>query len=188
VARRRGSITVWTIICLPLLFSILYAVAEVGHLWQARAELENAIEAAALATVQEWGEQGGGSKSIPTARRAGLAFAGANTVHRVPVRLHDRRIVPSAAWCFGTATPNGAGFDFTADPEATSKYAVVLQATVKVAKLCRPVFGGWFGESTVTATAVAFYDPADTPPRPRLIRLNPSQTLQSQDAYAVRDP
>jgi Flp pilus assembly protein TadG len=180
-------ITVWTIICLPLLLTILYAVAEVGHRWQARTELENALEAAALATVQEWGEQGGGAKNIPAARRAGRAFGGANTVHRVPVRLHDRGIVPSAAWSFGTATPNGNGFDFTSDLEATSKFAVVLQATMKVAKLCRPVFGGWIGESTVTATAVAFYDPADTPPRPRLIRLNPSQTLRSQEAYAARD-
>ncbi len=165
-------VTAWTIICLPLLMTILFAVAEVAHLWHARVQLENALEAAALATVQEWGRRGGGAKHLAAALAAGRAYGEANAVHGTPVRLSDRKIVPAAAWSFGTATPNGSGFDFTPDPEATAKFAVVLQFTVRVARLCRPILGASLGESTVTATSIAFYDTSETPPWPRLIRLD----------------
>jgi Flp pilus assembly protein TadG len=164
-------VTAWTIICLPILMTILFAVAEVAHLWHARVQLENAVEAAALASVQEWGRKGGGAKHLAAASAAARAFAEANAVHGIPVRLDDRKCVPKAACSFGSATPNGNGFDFAPDPEATARFAVVFQSTVRVARLCRPVLGASLGETTVTATSVAFYDPSETPARPRLIRL-----------------
>ncbi len=171
-ARRRGAVTIWTILCLPLLMTILFGVAEVGRLWHARTQLENAVEAAALAAVQEWAERGGLAKNLPSALEAGRAYAEANVVQGLPVRLGDRQSVRSVAWSFGSAAPRGAGYDFTANPDASSQFAVVLSASVRVARLCRPLFGATLGETTVTATTAAYYDANDTPPRPRLVRIN----------------
>jgi Flp pilus assembly protein TadG len=165
---RRGVITIWTVICLPLAVTVLFGVAQVGRLWHARVQLENALEATALAAVQEWGDRGGESKNMMAALTVGRAYAEANAVLGVPVKLNDRQSAASAAWSFGTATPRGSGFDFTADSEATARFAVVLQATVRVPRLCRSLLG----ESTITATTVAFYDPSAEPRLPRLIRLN----------------
>jgi hypothetical protein len=86
--------------------------------------------------------------------------------------LGDRRIVPSVACSFGTAAPNGTGYDFTPAPDATTRLAVVLEGTIKVARLCRPILGASLGEATVTASTVAYYEPGETPRRPRLIRLH----------------
>lgn len=169
--QRRGVVTIWTILCMPLLMTILYAVAEVAHLWQARVQLENAVEAAVLATVQEWGRRGGGAKHVGAALSAGQAFGEANAVHGIPVRLSDRKRVPKVAWSFGTASPSGNGYQFTPDTEATAKFAVILQATVRTPRLCRPLLGASLGEATVTAASIAFYDPSESPPRPRLIRV-----------------
>lgn len=164
----------WTVLCIPLILTILFVVAEVSQLWQARVQLENAMEAAALAAVQEWGDTGGGIKNIAAAQTAGRAYGKANLVHGVQVDLDDQSVVPTVAWSFGSAMPRGSGFDFTSAPEANSKFAVVLQATVKVARLCRSILGPAAKDSTVTVKIAAFYDPAATQPQPRLIRLNGS--------------
>ena len=64
---------------------MLTFVVEIAHLWVARAELENSLEAAALAAVKEWGDAGGGSTLIP--RQVGLVYAAANTIDDDPVEL-----------------------------------------------------------------------------------------------------
>ena len=80
--RRTGTITLWTIIFLPVLIVLLYVVVEGIHLWLARVELENSLEAAALAAVAEWAD--GGDTVAPgwtyDAREMGVDFAWANTV------------------------------------------------------------------------------------------------------------
>jgi Flp pilus assembly protein TadG len=164
-------VTIWTILCMPLLMTILFAVAEVAHLWRARVQLENAVEAAVLATVQEWGRRGGGHKHVGAALAAGQAFGEANTVHGVPVRLCDRKKVPKVAWSFGAAAPGGNGYEFTPDTEATAKFAVILQATVRTPRICRPLLGESLGVAAITAASAAFFDPTESPPRPRLIRI-----------------
>ena len=45
-----------------VLLSVLLGIAS---LWLARVELETALEAAALAAVKEWGDQGGGETFVP---------------------------------------------------------------------------------------------------------------------------
>jgi len=75
---RRGVATIWLLLLLPLFIILLCLVVEIGNLWLARAELEDALEAAALAAVKEWAEAGGGSTLV--SRNIGVAYAGANTV------------------------------------------------------------------------------------------------------------
>jgi len=145
---------------------------EVGHLWQARVELENALESSVLATVKQWGDQGGGAANIPAARAAGLAYASANTLHGVPVDLDDASVAFSARWHFGRAEACGTGFDFQHNPEATTELAVVLEGTAEVDRLCRPFVGSFFGEPTVTARVAASYDSSGSQDGPQLIRLD----------------
>lgn len=170
-AVRRGAVTLWTVLCLPVVLSVLVVMVEVSHLWQARVELENALEAGVLAAVKEWGDQGGGAKSIRTARAVGNAYTKANTIHDVQVDLDDESVATSVKWCFGSAARCRTGFDFQHAPEATAELAVVLQATAKVHRLLRPL-GPFIGEPTVTAKVVAFYDCSSKHHRPQLIRLN----------------
>ena len=82
---RRGSATLWLIIWLPCLLTLFCVLIGVANLWLARVELENSLEAAALAAVKHWGEAGGGP--TPTARQVGVAYAGANIVRGNPVLI-----------------------------------------------------------------------------------------------------
>jgi hypothetical protein len=78
-------VTLWTILSFPALLAMLCFVVEATNLWHSRVQLENALEAAALAAVQYWGEAGGG----PTldARRVGVAYASYNAINGVPVTI-----------------------------------------------------------------------------------------------------
>jgi Flp pilus assembly protein TadG len=172
-------VTLWTILAVPVVMTILCVVVEVGRLWQARSQLENALEAAALAAVQEWGQRGGKAEQVAAGEIAGNAYARANAIHGMPVDLEDRVIVPAVAWAFGTATCKGTGFDFTPDPRSQTNLAVALEATARVPALFRHLFGRWIGESTVSASTAAYYDQSVQPPRPRLIRLNETSLRDS---------
>jgi len=164
-------VTLWTILAVPVLFTVLCVVVEVGRLWQARAQLENALEAAALAAVQEWGQRGGNAEQVAASEIVGKTYAQANAVQGRPVDLENRAVVPALAWAFGTATPRGTAFDFAPNPKAQTNLAVVIEATARVPALFRSLWGGWIPEPTVTAGTAAYYDPSAEPPRPRLIRI-----------------
>jgi hypothetical protein len=67
----------------PVLLIMFVVVVEAVHLWLARVELENALEAAALAAVKEWAETddpGSGESWTRAARDVGVAFAAANVI------------------------------------------------------------------------------------------------------------
>ncbi len=83
--RRRGISTLWLILTLPTFVVLLWFAFEIANLWLARVEVENALEAAALAAVKQWGDAGGGPTSVP--REVGVAYAGANTVRFQPVQI-----------------------------------------------------------------------------------------------------
>lgn len=163
--------TLWTILAVPVLFTVLCVVVEVGRLWQARVQLENALEAAALAAIQEWGQRGGNEEQVAAGETLGKTYALANAVQGRPVDLEDRAVVPAVAWAFGTATPRGTAFDFTPDPRAKANLAVVIEATARVPTLFRSLWGAWAKEPTVTAGTAAYYDQSVQPPKPRLIRI-----------------
>jgi Flp pilus assembly protein TadG len=170
--RRRAIVTLWTLLCVPVLILVLLGVAEVNRLGQARVQLENALESAALAAVQEWGEQGGGSKTIAAARAQGRAYALANTVQGVALDLDNRQSVPAVQWSFGCATRCGRAYQFQEDPEAKTHLVVVLGATARVAPLSRQVLPAGTSGGTVRAAVAAYYDPHRPHELPKLIRLN----------------
>ena len=81
--RRRGLATLWVILSIPATVILLCVVVEVGNIWLARAELENAVEAAALAAVQEWKATSDTDMGRARGRTLGLA----NGVRGVAVDL-----------------------------------------------------------------------------------------------------
>jgi Putative Flp pilus-assembly TadE/G-like len=83
--RRRGSATLWMVIWLPCLLVLFCVLARVANLWLARVELENALEASALAAVKHWGDAGGGDTYLP--RQVGVAYADANRIRSRPVTI-----------------------------------------------------------------------------------------------------
>jgi hypothetical protein len=84
-AGRRGAATLWTILAIPAVLTLLGVLTEVANLYLARIELTNAMESAALAAVKHWGDAGGGDTWIP--RTVGNQFSFANTVNGAPVDL-----------------------------------------------------------------------------------------------------
>jgi putative Flp pilus-assembly TadE/G-like protein len=75
----------WLVVTLPIFVFLFVGVVMIGNIWLARVELENALEAAALAAVKEWGDANGGDTLIP--RNVGVAYAAANTMSGVPVEI-----------------------------------------------------------------------------------------------------
>ena len=93
---RAGLATLWLVLMLPLVLLLLGFVIEIGNLWLARAELENALESAALAAVKEWGDAGGvGGTLVP--RQVGQTFAAASTVRGNSVVIGLNRTAATAA-------------------------------------------------------------------------------------------
>lgn len=56
---RRGIATIWVLASMPVLLTLLVMLVDAGNLWVARAELKNALDAAALSGVKSWGEGSG---------------------------------------------------------------------------------------------------------------------------------
>jgi hypothetical protein len=102
--RRRGVVSLWLIIALPVLLALICFVIEIGNIWLARVELENGLEAAALSAVKEWGDQGGGDTLVP--RNVGLAYAAENTVTGSSVLLGTN---------YGMASGANQNFDCSGD-------------------------------------------------------------------------
>src|SRR5206468_2313998 len=80
---RGGSATLWMVMWLPCLLVLFCVLVGVANLWLARIELENSLEASALAAVKQWGDAGGGDTLLP--RQVGVSYARANAVRRNPV-------------------------------------------------------------------------------------------------------
>lgn len=185
---RRGVATLWTILTLPAFLLLLMFVVDAGNLWLARAELENAMEAAALAAVEEWGDAGGGATNTP--RTIGVAYAGANSVVGTAVTIGTNLGVvgvgnPNAnqTCTLGMAPPTGnlifgaltslspVTFDAGVAPVCPAlPHAVRAQATVEVSSLFCNFGMAMLGPYSVSAAATARYDCATA--RPALVRVD----------------
>jgi Flp pilus assembly protein TadG len=179
--QRRGVVTLWMIVALPVLMLLLILLIEIGNIWRARVELENALEAAALAAVKEWGN--GASNS--DARDVGVAYAAANTVTGSPVVITDND--SGAPADNGNALPNGnlvlgavttttipwvfhSGTTPSCSAPATD-FGVRAQATVRVNSVALRLGGYVVPMLYVSAAATARY--SCTTSRPELIRVRP---------------
>jgi hypothetical protein len=83
--RRKGISVVWVVVVLPVFLVLLCLLVNTANLWLARVELENAMEASALAAVKQWGDAGGGSTEIP--REVGVEYAYLNTYRSIPTNI-----------------------------------------------------------------------------------------------------
>lgn len=94
---RRGVATLWLILFLPVFLIALCVVVDVGTIWLARAELEDGLEAAAIAGVMVW-EDENIPRLVPPpppfaleapSRAAATAMAAANSVRGVAIDIDD---------------------------------------------------------------------------------------------------
>ncbi len=128
----------WLILALPVLVLLLGVVIEIGNIWLARVELENALESAALAAVKEWGSAGGGNTAV--SRLVGVEYAKANTVTGtpaaittnydavLPIRPNQNELCtgPTANMIFGAITTTTRPWVFNADIEPSCGAGEVL--------------------------------------------------------------
>ncbi|MBI1246461.1 hypothetical protein GC197_01295 [bacterium] len=95
---RRGVSMLWLLLAFPALILFLVLVVEIGNIWLARLELEQSLEANALAAVKEWAE--GGVTDTKNARIVGNQFTIANPVRFKTISLTDNTLntafVPAA--------------------------------------------------------------------------------------------
>ena len=165
---RTGIALVWLILMLPVLFLLLCFVVEIGNLWLARAELETALESAALAAAKEWGDAGS-SSNTSTPRQVAQAFAAANTVRGQPISLvlnYNAAGVPNrnaavtgdgAQLVFGAITSTSPTVVFNASVEPScsgggaGQFAVRAHAAQTVPAICNSLFGSFSVQTDATA-------------------------------------
>lgn len=187
--RRRGSATLWLVIWLPCLMALFCVLVGVANLWLARIELENALEASALAAVKAWGDVGGGSTLAP--RNVGVAYAHANFARSQSVLIDTNyessanpnqnstcnlSVLPAAGnLIFGAldaTDPDNLIFDAGKSPgcNGSKQFAVRAQAFVDLQPLGFQPFLGNLTSYRVQAKATAAYDCATQ--RVRLVRID----------------
>jgi putative Flp pilus-assembly TadE/G-like protein len=177
---RRGSATLWMVIWLPCLLVMFLVMVGVANLWLARVELENALEASALAAVKQWGDASGGDTFIP--RRIGQAYAAANCVRGNPTVIGlnynaaggpnqndlceptDETVSPpNGNLVFGTiddSNPNNIIFNAGIAPSCAAG-TVLLDATAQ----------GPGNLAQDNAWGISFQCSPDTPPALRIVKI-----------------
>lgn len=192
--RRRGAATIWVLAALPVLLVGMLFVMELGHLWAARAELENSLEAASRAAVKTWRNSG-----LPVvanwttlARARGVQIAAANTIDGDAVviatslgafdggtnpnenSLYAPTLAgPAGNLVFGAVTEVADVVTFdaqTAPTPGVTLYGVRAQAVVDVPSLFGTYFGAAWANHSVTVDVTAVIGPLT--PEPRLVRVD----------------
>jgi Flp pilus assembly protein TadG len=157
-AARHGIATVWIIASVPAIFTLLILLTDIGSLWQARTELETALESAALAAVQEWKA----TNDTNSARIAAQNFSKANTVLGNPVILTNNgggggtndNSKCDGDIVLGNITSAG-DFEASVAPNSTNFYGARIRNTKQIPSLWIKFAGVSFGPYVVHAEAVA---------------------------------
>jgi len=92
----RGAILIWSVFAIVMLAVLVAVVVNVGHVVSVRGELQNAVDAAALASAREL-----------SGRAAQLLPAGRLADDQAEAHRSDRHDVASSVVRFGTWTPPG---------------------------------------------------------------------------------
>ncbi len=173
---RRGIATVWIIASVPAIFMLLILVTDIGTVWQARMELETAMEAAALAAVQEWKATG----NTNLARTAAQNFAATNTVLGYPVLIasnaggggtNDNSLCEGDI-LLGNLTSAGV-LEASVAPSSTNYYGARVIHTLQVPSLWKTFAGVTFGPYLIHAESVARlqFNPGGTPQLTRPVSI-----------------
>lgn len=158
---RRGVATLWTILMIPAVLCLLALILDLGNLWLARVELANAVEAAALAGADVWGDTG----NITNARNDAVTYAAQNTIVGTPVVVGANGAgTVNNTTCDGSVVilgrVNAAApytFDANVTPGGGELEGVRVQATVSVASVIGSLFGNILGPWNISAHATAVY-------------------------------
>lgn len=172
LANRRGVATFWIIGLTPAFLGLIVLVTDYGNLWLAHEDLQNAVDAAALAGAKQWGDLsdvgGLGIVNRSLAHNAAEEYAEANTVLGQTIDIDDNDNVAAVNnnnncpgdVLLGTATPifGTPYYDFNSfggpNPIPATSRSCRVSATVTVNSLWE-TFG--VGPYTVRATATALY-------------------------------
>ncbi|EAQ80133.1 pilus assembly protein TadG-related protein [Blastopirellula marina] len=188
---RRGVSVLWLIVIMPLALTGLIFTIETGRLWLARAEVENALEAGALAGVIEWNQLLAVNNQISTQtpRQMAAEMAGSNTVQganfafadpdlnylpyevgQVQTHLNGNKLA-GGELIFGaiTQTQPTVIFDPAANPLLPTYYrAVLARSAYQIPSQCS--LGGFsLGPFTIQAETVAMIDEQG---RARVVRID----------------
>jgi hypothetical protein len=173
---RRGVATLWVIVAVPVLLTLLVVVGDVANLRLARIEAENAVEAAALASVKHWHEGGDSAPHRHDARATAVVYAAANTVVGQPVVIganegpsdDNDNASPAGDVVLGKITGSGLlTFNHSSSPDP-GEFGVHVHANVAVPSLFSSFGGFSFGPYSVFVQATALYDGAG---EVRLVRV-----------------
>ncbi|UUO07963.1 pilus assembly protein TadG-related protein [Blastopirellula sp. J2-11] len=188
---RRGVSVLWLIVIMPLALTGLIFTIETGRLWLARAEVEDALEAAALAGVIEWDQTLEVNNQISTQipRQMAAEMAESNTVQGINFAFSDPDLnyLPyevgqiqthlngnkqaSGELIFGaiTQTQPTVIFDPEANPLLPTYYrAVLARSAFQIPSQCS--LGGFsLGPFTIQSETVAMIDEAG---RARIVRID----------------
>jgi len=176
--RRAGIAALWIVLVLPLLVLLIFFAVNIGNQWNARVELENSLEAAALAAVKEWAE-GDGDSTLP-ARLVGQQYAAANYIGNCPVHIglnhdpdtggvneNDECCLPDGNLIFGSAIPIDPD-----DPDGPLKFDAGVRPSCGVGKVLfdASAQGGGSGNplSDDNWWGVSFFRTEDTPDNLRI--------------------
>lgn len=130
---RAGISTIWMIVALPAVMTMFVMVVDIGHVWLARSELKNALDASALSTIKTWGEGG----STAQARLDGNDAMSTNTVLGAVVTLNtaeggctNGNVAGTGEIILGSITDSGGviTFDCSGSPSCISGTAELVIA------------------------------------------------------------
>jgi hypothetical protein len=159
--RRRGSAIVWILVATPVILVLFMVVLSLASIWQARAELQNAVEAAALAGAKFWGDNADSPSTRTSARLAAQAVFQANTVFGDMVTIASNDNPSSTNNNASTSGPILLG-SFTSStlyvnqsPAAVNERACYVITTASITPLLQGL--GILGPFTVKASAAAVY-------------------------------
>jgi Flp pilus assembly protein TadG len=160
-AQRRGAAVVWILVATPVILVLFMVVLSLASIWQARAELQNAVEAAALAGAKLWGDNADTPANRTSARLAAQAVFQSNTVfgNMVSIASNDN---PSATNNNQTTTGpillgsfSSSTFYVNQSPATVNERACYVITTASITPLLQGL--GVLGPFTVKASAAAVY-------------------------------
>jgi Flp pilus assembly protein TadG len=163
---------------------LLIFLIEIANVWRARVELENALEASALAAVKAWKE----GSTDAQARAIAITYAGANTVTGTPVSISPNgggagvngNALATGNLIFGAVTTSAIpwAFDGSTAPDcgAGRDFGVRAQATVQVNSVAAGLGGYDVPVLWVSATATARCA-CGVGTQPQLIRVRPENVF-----------
>jgi hypothetical protein len=112
---RRGIATIWVIVSMPCMLTLLVLLIDVANIWTAKVELKNATDAAALSGVKSWGE---GSSTAQARLDANDAFS-TNTIIGNAFALNtaeggctNGNVISTGELLLGSTTDGGAVITF----------------------------------------------------------------------------